>query len=163
MKRRDWFVGADVALVSIPKRASAKVKQINQVQRLYDKWVSIPKRASAKVKQVGDEGRSGWYLFQSLKGHQPKWNLNECDDCVVGFPDVSIPKRASAKVKRAIVASPVQAIYTFQSLKGHQPKWNSRVIGPSCNLDKFQSLKGHQPKWNHVHPSAIYQGFGFNP
>ena len=111
--------------VSIPKRASAKVKLSAVLHLKSGKSVSIPKRASAKVK-LGLFLRLspfGGTRFQSLKGHQPKWNGTENSWC------------------RGRVG--------FQSLKGHQPKWNSAVeeLGPDA-LFSFQSLKGHQPKWN---------------
>mgnify|MGYP001788376609 CR=1 FL=1 len=60
--------------------------------------VSIPKRVSAKVERVFDSFGRLDFKFQSLKGFQPKWNLEQ-----IGVGEKISP---------------------FQSLKGFQPKWN---------------------------------------
>ena len=149
-------------VVSIPKRASAKVKPFWISANNGPIAVSIPKRASAKVKHMVQADGSIDRAFQSLKGHQPKWN-NQVGELPIG-------------------------IFRFQSLKGHQPKWNvsdlssaewvNRVSIPKRASAKvklgwflrssfdslFQSLKGHQPKWNR--PSLEIRrrrGISFNP
>ena len=158
--------------VSIPKRASAKVKQIGSVGGIVNQLVSIPKRASAKVKPQTYRHQSKIEGFQSLKGHQPKWNFSfnfqlwheqnvsipkrasakvklACPLTLLQSHSVSIPKRASAKVK------PVRVWVLDESIAVSIPKRASAKVKRYCAVLslrglRFQSLKGHQPKWNPV-------------
>ena len=135
--------------VSIPKRASAKVKPSNLSNPPIDHLVSIPKRASAKVKRwVFIRGSIAWSVSIPKRASakvKPKKVIFEIPDCLV-----SIPKRASAKVKRVRTPESFAISIVFQSLKGHQPKWNKHRCSRSVLQSQFQSLKGHQPKWNNA-------------
>ena len=67
-----------------------------------DLLVSIPKRVSAKVELNVLRTWSLSLQFQSLKGFQPKWNVEPSGFAVTPWINrVSIPKRVSAKVERS--------------------------------------------------------------
>ena len=67
-----WLIENNLNLVSIPKRVSAKVKLRSTSHLIDHLMVSIPKRVSAKVKLESQLEQTSQYLFQSLKGYQPK-------------------------------------------------------------------------------------------
>ncbi len=84
-------------------------------------------------------------MFQSLKGLQPKWNIDPKTTEVLQL--VSIPKRVTAKVElEAIGCDEFQQLVSIP--KRVTAKVEHRLITRGFAPAPFQSLKGLQPKWN---------------